>query len=114
LEPNHRLVEMQGIVKDFPGVRALDQVDFDLREGEIHALVGENGAGKSTLVKILAGVLPLDHCAIKLNGARVRITSPRRAQQSRGPRSASGVLWRGRSTSLCQPRPKAVAGTRRA
>ncbi|NLG85351.1 MAG: xylose ABC transporter ATP-binding protein [Firmicutes bacterium] len=52
------LLEMRGISKDFPGVRALDRVDLEVREGEIHALVGENGAGKSTLIKILGGAYP--------------------------------------------------------
>ena len=49
------LLEMQSIIKDFPGVRALDNVNFQVREGEVHALVGENGAGKSTLMNVLSG-----------------------------------------------------------
>ena len=49
------LLEMQSILKEFPGVRALDNVTFKVREGEVHALVGENGAGKSTLMNVLSG-----------------------------------------------------------
>ena len=52
------LLEMQGISKTFPGVRALDNVTIEVREGEIHAICGENGAGKSTLMKVLSGVYP--------------------------------------------------------
>lgn len=81
MEENAKIVEMQNIVKYFPGVRALDHVDFDLRKGEIHVLVGENGAGKSTLVKILAGVLPLDQGVVQVDGTPVNIHSPGQAQQ---------------------------------
>jgi len=55
---NNIILEMRGITKTFPGVKALDNVNFKVREGEIHALVGENGAGKSTLMKVLSGVYP--------------------------------------------------------
>ncbi len=75
------LVEMDGISKDFPGVQALRSCRFELRPGEIHALVGENGAGKSTLMKILAGVYRMDAGQIRLKGTDVDIPTPRAAQQ---------------------------------
>src|SRR5437773_2084464 len=71
---------MDGISKDFPGVQALRSCRFELRRGEIHALVGENGAGKSTLMKILAGVYRRDAGRIRLSGAEMDIPSPRAAQ----------------------------------
>ncbi|MBN1775939.1 MAG: sugar ABC transporter ATP-binding protein [Clostridiales bacterium] len=72
---------MTGIGKSFPGVRALNQVDFKLRRGEIHALMGENGAGKSTLVKVLTGVYPMDEGKVRLDGVPVVIRSPQDAQK---------------------------------
>jgi ABC-type sugar transport system ATPase subunit len=74
------LLELRAIAKSFPGVRALDGVRFDLRRGEVHALMGENGAGKSTLVKILSGVYRPDAGEILLEGAPVAIASPSHAQ----------------------------------
>jgi ribose transport system ATP-binding protein len=74
------LVEMIDIDKSFPGVRALSRARFDLRPGEVHALMGENGAGKSTLMKILSGVYSRDGGTIRLNGQPVEIGSPRQAQ----------------------------------
>ena len=62
-------VEMRGIVKRFPGVVANDHVDFDVRVGEVHALLGENGAGKSTLVKMIYGLVRPDAGSMTLNGA---------------------------------------------
>ena len=67
------LVQMEGIEKSFPGVHALDQCRFDLKPGEVHALIGENGAGKSTLMKILSGVYSKDAGVIKVNGEEVEI-----------------------------------------
>ena len=76
------VLEMRGICKYFPGVRALQDVDFTLREGEIHALMGENGAGKSTLIKVLTGVHPKDGGEIYVKGheGAVSIRSPEDAQ----------------------------------
>ncbi len=74
------LVLMEGIEKSFPGVHALSQVRFDLRAGEVHALVGENGAGKSTLMKVLAGVYSKDAGRILYKGQEVEIPNPRAAQ----------------------------------
>jgi general nucleoside transport system ATP-binding protein len=69
-------LEARGIVKAFPGIVANDEVDFDLRTGEIHALLGENGAGKSTLMNILAGLYRPDAGEIRLDGAPVTFDSP--------------------------------------
>jgi general nucleoside transport system ATP-binding protein len=76
------LVALRGIVKEFPGVRANDGVDFDLPRGEIHALLGENGAGKTTLMNILAGLLRPDAGSIELRGERVDLRSPKQAIES--------------------------------
>jgi simple sugar transport system ATP-binding protein len=77
------VLEMKDIHKSFPGVRALQGVDFSLREGEIHALMGENGAGKSTLIKVLTGVYSKDEgqIFIKGNDKAVAIHSPQEAQK---------------------------------
>ena len=76
------VLEMKNIHKSFPGVRALDGVDFSLCEGKIHALMGENGAGKSTLIKVLTGVYEKDEGDIFLKGhdKAVAIRSPQDAQ----------------------------------
>ncbi|MFZ0533632.1 MAG: sugar ABC transporter ATP-binding protein [Anaerolineales bacterium] len=74
------IVNMKGIYKYYPGVQALDNVDFSLRRGEVHALVGENGAGKSTLIKVLTGVDQPDAGNIMLDQQKVTIRSPQHAQ----------------------------------
>jgi ribose transport system ATP-binding protein len=71
-----KLLEMQQISKSYPGVQALDKIQFDLAPGEVHALVGENGAGKSTLMKILAGAEMRDSGEIIIAGESVNFTSP--------------------------------------
>ena len=74
------LLRMEGIYKSFPGVQALSDAKFDLRYGEVHALVGENGAGKSTLMKILGGIYNKDAGRVILEEQEVEITSPAMAQ----------------------------------
>ncbi|WP_329485134.1 sugar ABC transporter ATP-binding protein [Kitasatospora sp. NBC_01246] len=76
------VLEVRGIRKEFPGVVALDGVDFRLFPGEVHALMGENGAGKSTLIKVLTGVHPADGGEVVLAGRRVRIAGPLQAQEA--------------------------------
>src|SRR5690606_30713015 len=73
------LLALQGIVKTFPGTRALAGVTLDVQPGEVHAIVGENGAGKSTLVKILSGSLTPDEGAIEVEGRPMTIREPRHA-----------------------------------
>ncbi len=76
------LIAASGISKAFPGVRALDKVDFVLKPGEVHALVGENGAGKSTLIKILMGVYRRDSGSLAVKGRDIHDFSPQAAQAS--------------------------------
>jgi ABC-type sugar transport system ATPase subunit len=73
-------IEMLGVSKSFPGVRALDRVDFSVRAGEVHALMGENGAGKSTLIKIMTGAVGRDEGEIRIDGAQVDVKSPGEAR----------------------------------
>ncbi|MDR1137659.1 MAG: ATP-binding cassette domain-containing protein [Synergistaceae bacterium] len=74
-------LRMRGVKKSFSGVKALKGVDFSLRKGEIHALVGENGAGTSTLMKVLSGAYDCDEGEIYIDGARVKIGTPRRGKE---------------------------------
>ena len=70
------IIEMLNITKDFPGIRANDNITLQLRKGEIHALLGENGAGKSTLMSILFGLYQPTSGVIKKNGQEVKINTP--------------------------------------
>ncbi|MGW2964529.1 sugar ABC transporter ATP-binding protein [Streptomyces sp. NPDC001220] len=76
------MLSVTQLSKTFPGVRALSDVDFTARAGEVHALVGENGAGKSTLIKVLTGVYRPDHGEVTYDGEPVRFTTPLQAQQA--------------------------------
>ncbi len=76
------LLKMTGIDKSFPGVHALDHVDFEVKKGEVHALMGENGAGKSTLMKVLTGIYSKDSGSIEYEGKEVEFTNPRDAQDA--------------------------------
>ena len=78
---NETIVSMQGICKSFPGVKALDNVHFELRSGEVMALLGENGAGKSTLMKILSGVYTRDSGTVEIFGKSYDDLTPKQAQQ---------------------------------
>ncbi|MGZ4398686.1 MAG: ATP-binding cassette domain-containing protein, partial [Gaiellaceae bacterium] len=76
------VLSMSRIEKAFAGVKALDNVDFRLFPGEVHALMGENGAGKSTLIKVLTGAYPIDSGTIEFRGTRVLYGSPLEAQRA--------------------------------
>jgi monosaccharide-transporting ATPase len=91
---NNVVVEMKGISISFPGVKALDGVDFTLREGEIHSLLGENGAGKSTLIKALTGVYSIDSGSIRVLGVERRFAHTADAQ-------AAGIATVYQEINLC-------------
>lgn len=76
------ILKMQGIDKSFPGVHALDHVNFEVRRGEVHALMGENGAGKSTLMKVLTGIYSKDSGSIVYEGKEVEFGNTREAQDA--------------------------------
>ncbi|MDS0524227.1 sugar ABC transporter ATP-binding protein [Clostridium sp. SHJSY1] len=80
MDDSNIVLEMKNISKIFPGVKALSNVDFTLRKGEIHTLMGENGAGKSTLIKVLTGVYEIDEGTIILRGQKIKISSTQEAQ----------------------------------
>ncbi|MBV9289242.1 MAG: sugar ABC transporter ATP-binding protein, partial [Hyphomicrobiales bacterium] len=82
LAPSPPLLEVRGIEKSFPGVRALSGVSFDVKGGEAHALVGENGAGKSTLIKIVSGVYQPDAGAILIDGRETHFATPEDAKRA--------------------------------
>jgi len=77
------VLQMKGVKKYFPGVKALDGVDFELRKGEIHALLGENGAGKSTLIKILTGIYSMTEGSIHIKGEEVHMKTVKDARKNR-------------------------------
>ena len=86
------VLTMRDISKTFPGVKALQHVDFTLRKGEIHALMGENGAGKSTLIKVLTGVHEFENGEIRLDGKDGQSFS-----RSRIFGTCAGIAWAGGS-----------------
>ncbi|MDR0380417.1 MAG: sugar ABC transporter ATP-binding protein [Oscillospiraceae bacterium] len=90
-----QLVELTGITKSFPGVKALENISLDLYAGEVHALLGENGAGKSTLMKILSGVYQRDAGTIRVKGQEVEIASPKAAE-------ALGIVIIHQELNLCK------------
>ncbi|HEY9574313.1 MAG TPA: ATP-binding cassette domain-containing protein, partial [Lachnospiraceae bacterium] len=69
-------LQLQGVSKSFPGVKALEKVSLNLRPGTVHALMGENGAGKSTLMKCLFGIYRMDEGEIYLDGNKIEISNP--------------------------------------
>ena len=73
---NNPIIKIVGMNKEFPGVKALDNVSFEIKENTVHCVIGENGAGKSTLMKILSGAYTLDSGEIYIDGQKVTIRNP--------------------------------------
>ena len=91
MEQTENVLEIRDLVKDFPGVRAVNNVSFDIKRNTIHCLVGENGAGKSTLIKILTGAYARTSGRILLNGEEYNPRSTRDAQAKRNQYSIPGT-----------------------
>ena len=91
--PDERILEIRQLSKQFPGVKALTGVDFTMRSGEIHALMGENGAGKSTLIKVLTGVYPRDGGEILLDGQPIRRDSAQTRRRAGSAPSTRRSTW---------------------
>ena len=89
------VLEIRDLAKDFPSVRAVNNVSFDIKRNTVHCLVGENGAGKSTLIKILTGALIRSGGRILLNGEEYnpRTTPKRRSRRGSAPCSRSSTWW---------------------
>ena len=87
------LLEMSGITKSFPGVKALQNVQFQLKAGEIHALLGENGAGKSTLIKVLGGIYIAEEGEIRIDGKPVVIDGVNAARDNGISISTRNWCW---------------------
>ena len=105
---------MRGIVKTFPGVRALDGVDLDVRPGEVHCLLGQNGAGKSTLIKVLAGAHRPDEGEIGWRGERGHAGQPGRCDRPRHLHDLPGARPRRRADRGREHLPRAREVPRRA
>ena len=88
--------QLQNISKIFPGVKALQDVSFDVRGGEIHGLAGENGAGKSTLTRVIAGVFPPSEGEITFDGKQRHWASPREATEAARASTSCAITCQGR------------------
>ena len=111
---NEYIIEMLNITKEFPGIKANDNITLQLKKGEIHALLGENGAGKSTLMKCLFGIYKMDAGEIILDGEKVEINNPDEAMkkgiamvhqelQPVPARSVAENMYLGRFPTKCGP-----------
>ena len=112
--PSEIVLAMRNITKTFPGVQALSHVDFTLRTGEIHALMGENGAGKSTLIKVLTGVEEFESGEISLLGVTGTLITPPRKPRPMGSvpyirKSIYAPIYRWRKTCSLAGNPNEPA-----
>ena len=94
VNPTENVLEIKNLVKDFPSVRAVNDVSFDIKRNSVHCLVGENGAGKSTLIKILTGAILRTSGTVLLNGKEYTAHKPQGSQATRNQYALSGAQRR--------------------